>query len=95
MTKNDNQFLDEEEAQIIQAAENGEFVPVKNQKNRFKEIKQMAKNTVKKRPINVRLLDQDIVKLKAEAMKRGIPYQTFISSILHQYLNGNLNKSIS
>jgi hypothetical protein len=28
--------------------------------------------------------------LKTESERRGLPYQTFISSILHQFMNGEL-----
>ncbi len=41
-------------------------------------------------PVSLRLDGSDLALLKSEAEKRGIPYQTLLGSILHQYLNGDL-----
>ena len=41
-------------------------------------------------PVSLRLDGSDLALLKAEAEKRGIPYQTLVGSILHQFLNGEL-----
>lgn len=40
--------------------------------------------------ISLRLDSSIIAGLREEAQKLGLPYQTLISSILHQYLNGEL-----
>ena len=41
-------------------------------------------------PVSLRLDGSDLALLRAEAEKRGIPYQTLVGSILHQFLNGEL-----
>ncbi|MBI4564168.1 MAG: hypothetical protein HY716_05695 [Planctomycetes bacterium] len=41
-------------------------------------------------PVSLRLDGSDLALLKSEAEKRGIPYQTLVGSVLHQYLNGEL-----
>ena len=41
-------------------------------------------------PISLRLDGSVLANLKSDAEKKGIPYQTFIGSILHQYINGEL-----
>jgi predicted DNA binding CopG/RHH family protein len=41
-------------------------------------------------PISIRLDGSILAILKTEAEQRGIPYQTHIGSILHQYVNGDL-----
>ena len=41
-------------------------------------------------PISLRIDGCVLAALKDEAIKRGLPYQTFISSILHQFVNGEL-----
>lgn len=41
-------------------------------------------------PISIRLDGSDLAKLKTEAERQGIPYQTLISSILHRFINGDL-----
>lgn len=41
-------------------------------------------------PISIRVDIRDIIEIKTEAFRLGIPYQTFISSILHRYVTGEL-----
>jgi len=43
-----------------------------------------------KTPISLRLDAGLLLMLKTESERRGLPYQTFISSILHQFMNGEL-----
>lgn len=43
-----------------------------------------------KSAISIRLDAVDLGKLKAEAYRLGIPYQTFIGSVLHRYVTGEL-----
>ncbi len=40
--------------------------------------------------VGLRLDGSDLARLKSEADRRGIPYQTLVGSILHQYLNDEL-----
>ncbi|MEI6832494.1 MAG: BrnA antitoxin family protein [bacterium] len=41
-------------------------------------------------PISIRLDAGVLAALKTEADKKGLPYQTLVSSILHQFVNGEL-----
>ncbi len=47
-------------------------------------------NVAKRKPINLRILESDLVKIKARALHEGIPYQSLIGSVLHKYVNGDL-----
>ena len=77
--------LDEEERQLLEEIERGEWVPVKNLAKAKKEAMEIARNTLNKtRNINIRLSERDLQKLKAKAVREGIPYQTLASSILHR-----------
>lgn len=77
--------LDDEEKQVLEEIERGEWIPVKNFAKRKEELIQIAKNTLNKtRNINIRLSERDLHKLKAKAAREGIPYQTLASSILHR-----------
>ncbi len=77
--------LDDEEKQLLEEIERGEWKPVKNFAKRKKELMEIARNTLNKtRNINIRLNERDVQKLKAKAIKEGIPYQTLASSILHK-----------
>lgn len=77
--------LDKEEQELLDSVERGEWKPVKNLAKVKKELMLAARNTLNKtRNINIRLSERDVHKLKAKAIKMGIPYQTLASSILHQ-----------
>lgn len=58
------------------------------------ELQTLISNGTIKKPknksITLRLNDSDLTAIKIKATIQGIPYQTLISSILHQYLNGSL-----
>ena len=78
--------LDEEEKQLLEEIERGEWKPVKDFAKAKREAIEIAKNTLNKtRNINIRLSEKDVQKLKARAVREGIPYQTLASSILHRF----------
>lgn len=80
--------LDDEEKQILEEIERGEWKPVKDFAKRKQELIQIARNTLNKtRNINLRLSQRVVARLKAKAAKEGIPYQTLASSILHRFAN--------
>ncbi len=41
----------------------------------------------KKKAVNIRLFEADIVRFKQMAQNEGIPYQTLIASVLHKVAN--------
>ena len=48
-------------------------------------MQKYATNTLNKtKNINIRLSEKDLHKIKVKAMEKGIPYQTFIASLIHQ-----------
>ncbi|MEK7171149.1 MAG: CopG family antitoxin [Patescibacteria group bacterium] len=77
--------LDEEEAQILKDFEAGKYVRVSDFEDQKKVIEEAARTTLNKtRNINIRLSERDLQKLKARAMREGIPYQTLAASVLRQ-----------
>lgn len=57
----------------------------------LKQLRRAAENTFKKdRRINIRLSDHDIVGIQRVAAAKGVPYQPFISGLIHQYVEGDL-----
>lgn len=61
---------------------------VENEKNRYTQIARTQMN--KKKAISIRLLESDIERIKAKSLSQGMPYQTLISSLIHQYANGKI-----
>ena len=84
-------FLDEEEKELIESIESGEWVRVRDEENEKKKAIEAAKRTIRKnKRMNIRISERDLRDLKARALEEGIPYQTLVSMILHKYLSGKL-----
>ena len=83
--------LTEEEQEILDSFERGEWVPVKDFRKRKRELIRYARNTLKKdKRVNIRISERDLNELQKKAVSEGLPYQTFVSSIIHKYVNGKL-----
>ena len=83
-----------EEKEILEAFKKGELKPV-NDKKLKNQIIEAAKNMDKKsKHISVRISEYDLLKIKEKAIETGIPYQTLIGSVLHQYAEGKVKISI-
>lgn len=83
--------IDNEEKEIFESLENGDWKPVKNLEKEKEEAVKAARNTLKKdKRINLRLSQKDYHQIQVKAIEEGIPYQTLISSLVHKYLNGSL-----
>jgi len=83
--------IDKEEKELMESIEKDEWKPVKNIRQEKEKATVAARNTLKKdKRINLRLSQKDYHQIQIKAIEEGIPYQTFISSIIHKYLNGSL-----
>jgi len=83
--------LTEEEKEILDSFERGEWVPVKDLSKRKRELIRYARNTLKKdKRLNIRISERDLSELQKKAVSEGLPYQTFVSSIIHKFVNGKL-----
>ena len=88
--------LSKDENEILGSFERGEWLQNKNLTKRKKELIQYAKNTLRKdERLNIRISKRDMDALQKKAIVEGLPYQTFVSSILHKYLNGRLTEKTS
>ena len=86
--------LDDYEKDLIESLENNEFkiLPLTTEeKERF--IAAAANTGKKDQRMNIRMSLIDINKLKAKALREGMPYQTLVSSILHKYVNNQLHEA--
>ena len=85
--------LDKEEEVILKAYESGKLRRVKNFVEEKKKLELAARATLNKtKNINIRLSERDLQKLKVKAMERGLPYQTLVASVVHQFSNGRLKE---
>ena len=84
-------ILDEEEKEILESYERGEWKSVKNPKEEIARIRGYARNTLQKdKRINIRMSSKDLDQVQVIAAQEGIPYQTLVSSIIHKYVAGYL-----
>jgi len=87
--------LDKEEQEILDAFEAGTMKPAKDRIKIMKELKEAASEFLnRKKNINIRIGSSDLLKLKAKAVQKGLPYQTLIGSLLHRYAMGESGSSI-
>ena len=78
--------LDAFEKEIEEHAE--EFVAVSPKIK--KKIQKIVKKAKKTKNVNLRMADYILEDIKAKATLEAIPYQSFMSSILHKYVTGQL-----
>ena len=77
--------LTPEELEMEVEFERGEWKSVSNLEEEKKRFQEIAKNTIaKNKVITVRLSEKNLIKVKAAAAREGIPYQTFITSLIHK-----------
>ena len=81
-------FLDDEEKDIVASVERDDYLPGRSAltPERLKALRVAARATIKEEraKISLRLPKSDLERLKARALREGMPYQTLINSILHK-----------
>jgi len=83
--------LDKEEKKILDSYEKGQIKTRHPTKEELIEIKKIAEMTFRKnKRITIRLYDHDYKGIQKKALEKGIPYQTLISGMIHQYIEGDL-----
>jgi len=86
--------LDAEEQGMLESYEQGEWKSVDNLAQEILLTKDIAVNTLRKDArITLRLSSSDLMRLKEKAAYKGLPYQTFISSVLHEYAAGQRSRT--
>jgi predicted DNA binding CopG/RHH family protein len=89
-------FLDDGERELIEsyeaAIDDGRVVmpSLEQQQETAKKWQDIARNASERKPATFRIQSGDISRLKAIASRKGMPYQTLVASILHQYAHGDL-----
>ena len=77
--------------EILSEYDKGMMKSISPSKAKLAKFKAAASATfIKDRRINIRLSSPDLMDIQARALEEGIPYQTFIASVLHKYASGRL-----
>jgi predicted DNA binding CopG/RHH family protein len=91
LEKNHEGKINERRKKILDSFEKDEWAPVANLAKRKKELMAYARNTLRKdKRLNIRISERDLLELQKKAVNEGLPYQTYVSSIIHKFINGNL-----
>ena len=85
------QYIDDEEKELVEAIENDEYVFGESNliSERVAFFKKAARKTLndERQKISLRVPKNDLLRLKAKAMREGIPYQTAINSLIHKHVS--------
>lgn len=82
--------LNKEEKNILDVYKKGKLKAKYPSEKELIEVKKIAEATFRKnRRITIRLYEHDYIGIQKKAMEKGIPYQTLISGIIHQYIEGD------
>ena len=83
--------LEADEQLLAEELQKGEWVLLEDQDQELSKLKASAKaHGNKLHRVNIRLTEWDYEKAQVKAMEEGIPFTTFIASIVHQFLKGKL-----
>jgi len=84
-------MFDAEEMAILNALENDTLVRSVDADEEIVLARKAAKEYLSKsKNITIRLSLGDVTTIKNRAQETGIPYQTIISSLIHQYATGKI-----
>jgi len=85
-------YIDEKEKHDMEIWDDVDISKVKNDTENIDRLQSAAKQYVKKHEtkMNIRISQEELEKIKQRAAQEGLKYQTFIKSILHKYMTGQL-----
>ena len=80
--------LDDYELELLEAIEKTDnFEKIDHYEEALMEAQMAAKNYLTKtKNINIRIPEYDMLMLKRKSAEINIPYQTILSSLIHQYV---------
>jgi len=92
-----NLVLDDEEKLLEDALEKGAYEENPN----FEETKIMLQEAAVRhlelhnsKPVTLRINQLDLIKIKAKAKRKHIPYQTLLGALLHEFAEGKRELSL-
>lgn len=88
----ENLVLDDYEKEIEKSLEISKWKTVSNFRQRKKEIEKAARTTLnlrKTKRVTFRISQSNLIKLKTRAQEKSIPYQTLLTALIRNYVEGN------
>lgn len=84
--------LDEYEQALEDSLTKGDWKRTKNFTRRKKEVETVARNMLdlrKSKRVTFRVTQGDLIRLKARAQQKSIPYQTLLTALIRDYVEGD------
>jgi len=87
-----NRYIDSDEQSIMESLDNINLKELQNDTSNAALLQKSAKEFVQRQEskMNIRISSHELEKIKERAAKEGLKYQTFVKSILHKYMTGQL-----
>lgn len=87
--------LDSYEKEIEEGLHREGFKRIPSFNREMERYRTAAKATLEKnRNINLRISEQDLSRVKSIAARQGVPYQTLLTSLIHQYSNNQIEYNV-
>ena len=93
----DDLVLDQDEKRLEEAFQRGKF----EENSDFEDTKKMLQEAASRylelhnsKPVTLRINQLDLIKIKAKAKRKNIPYQTLLGALLHDFAEGEKELSI-
>ena len=83
-------ILDLEEQDLLEAFEAGEFQSMITPERKQFIVATAKQSCQQNKRVNIKVSESDLTAIQKPALQQGIPYQIFITSILHKYASGTL-----
>ena len=87
-----NNYIDKDEEKAMEIWDSVDASSLRNDVENIQQLKAAAKAYTKQHEtkMNIRISTDELEKIKQRAALEGLKYQTFIKSILHKYITGQL-----
>ena len=84
-------YFDKDEQELAESLEKENWISDLDpkEKNQYEQNALYSLNT--QQQINITMSERDVMKIRAKAVEEGIPYQSFISMLIHKYNEGKLS----
>jgi len=86
------EYIDNEEKLLMESLNNIDLNLIENDTKNIEILRSNAKEFIKQKEtkMNIRISLEELERIKQKAEVEGLKYQTFIKSVLHKYITGQL-----
>ena len=85
-----NLNLDQEEQDLLESIENGDWVSIPNVKSEIQRFQEIAKQQIEMQKLELQISKQDSDRIYNLANRLGLSVTNFAQDIIHKYLQGEL-----